>query len=167
VLIVVALIVALPRMRERARLRAREKELGERREQVATQHREASQRLDERAEVAERHARIAEQEAARERAAAQVRQERAELHEQGLADHELISDDERDRFAGTSAVEDGRGEVAADGSRGELGADGGRGEVASGRDPESTDADRPAARAQAAGGEPATNGETGAARTRS
>ena len=51
---------------------------------------------------------MAEQEAQRERAAAQAREEQATLHERGLADHELISDDERDEFAGTSAVPDDR-----------------------------------------------------------
>ena len=35
---------------------------------------------------------------------AELHQERAGLHEHGMADHELIGDDERDRFEGTSAM---------------------------------------------------------------
>ena len=48
----------------------------------------------------------AEQEARRQRAEAELRQEKATLHERGMADHELIEDHERERFAGTSAVPD-------------------------------------------------------------
>ena len=58
------------------------------------------------ADLAERHARIAEQEAAKQRVEAELQRERAELHEQGLADDQLVADHERDRFAGTSAVPD-------------------------------------------------------------
>jgi hypothetical protein len=47
---------------------------------------------------------MAEHEATRERAAAQLEQERVELHERGLADHELVADDDRERFTRTSAV---------------------------------------------------------------
>jgi len=40
------------------------------------------------------------------------------MHEKGLADHELVADHERDRFAGTSAVRDnGDGARYADDSR--------------------------------------------------
>jgi hypothetical protein len=55
---------------------------------------------------------------ARERAESQLAKEKAKLHERGLADHELIDPDERERFAGTSAAEpheDGR--VAAQAPR--------------------------------------------------
>jgi hypothetical protein len=94
----------VPRAREGARVRARERELRQRREEVAREHRRATDERSQQAELADRHARMAEQEAARERAAAQLEQERAELHERGLADHELVADDEHERFAGTSDV---------------------------------------------------------------
>jgi hypothetical protein len=55
-------------------------------------------------------ARITEHEARRERAEAQLREERAALHERGMADHELIEDHEREHFAATSAVADKSGE---------------------------------------------------------
>ena len=45
-----------------------------------------------------------EREAEAERAQAELHSERAGLHERGMADHELIDDSERDRFAGTSAT---------------------------------------------------------------
>jgi multidrug resistance efflux pump len=92
-------------MRERARVRARERELGQRRGRVIEEHRQEAEVRTSRAQEAEQRARIAQQEAERERAAAQLSQEKAGLHERGLADHELIEDDERERFAGTSAVE--------------------------------------------------------------
>ncbi len=109
VVVVIALVVAfaMPRMR----VKARERELGQRRERVATEHREEAEGRMKNADVAERKARMAEQEAQRERAEAQLQQERAELHEKGLADHELVADDERERFAGTSAVEDREGRM--------------------------------------------------------
>jgi FtsZ-interacting cell division protein ZipA len=106
VIALIALLVALPRMRERAQIRGRERKLDERRDQVVTSHREEAAHRERKAEVAEQRARVAEQEAQRERAAAQAREEQATLHERGLADHELISEDERDDFAGTSAVPD-------------------------------------------------------------
>jgi FtsZ-interacting cell division protein ZipA len=126
VIALIAVFVALPRMRERARIRGRERRLDARRDQVVTSHREEAAQRERRAEVAEQRARVAEHEAERERAAAQAREEQATLHERGLADDELISDDERDDFAGTSAVpEDGatgdRGMDAAGGRPAEAG----------------------------------------------
>jgi hypothetical protein len=97
-------------MRARARLRARERELGQRRDAAAGEHRQAAEQLGQQADAAEQKVRIAEQEAARQRAEAQAEQERAQLHEHGLADHELVQDDERDRFRGTSAVPENDGE---------------------------------------------------------
>jgi hypothetical protein len=94
----------LPGVREKARLKHRERELGQRRERAITEHREVAESRSRRADEAERRARIAEQEARRERAEAQLREEKAGLHERGMADDELISDEERPRFAGTSAV---------------------------------------------------------------
>jgi FtsZ-interacting cell division protein ZipA len=108
VIALIALLVALPRMRQRAQIRGRERRLDERRDQVVTSHREEAAHRERRADVAEQRARVAEQEAQRERAAASAREEQANLHERGLADHELISEDERDDFAGTSAVPEDR-----------------------------------------------------------
>jgi ABC-type multidrug transport system fused ATPase/permease subunit len=106
VIILLGLIFALPRAKEKARVKKRERELGQRRERAISEHREEAEIRTRQAEQAEHRARIAEQEARRERAEAQLRDEHAALHERGMADHELIAEDERDRFAGTSAVSD-------------------------------------------------------------
>jgi hypothetical protein len=90
-------------MRERGRIRKQERELQQRREGAAAEHREHAQSRERGAEAAEQRARVAEQEAERERAEANLHQERAAASERGMADRELIDDDERDRFAGTSA----------------------------------------------------------------
>jgi len=104
VVLLVALLVFVPRMRERRRLRMSERELRRRREGViAEQYEEAASR-NRLADRAEQRARIAQQQARRERADAQLSQERASLHERGMADHELVGDEERERFAGTSAA---------------------------------------------------------------
>jgi hypothetical protein len=108
-------------VRERARVKRREHELDQRRDQVVTEHREEAGVRNRQAEEAEQRARIAEQEAQRARAEAQLREEKAAMHERGMADHDLIGDHERDRFEGTSAVE---GEGASGGGVG----DGGDGE---------------------------------------
>jgi ABC-type multidrug transport system fused ATPase/permease subunit len=100
---VIALITLLPRMRERRRVKQRERELQQRREAVAEQHRGEADTRARQAEAAEQRARMAEQEARRERAEAELHQQRASAHERGLADHELIEDHEREHFAGTSA----------------------------------------------------------------
>ena len=55
--------------------------------------------------MAEQRAQMAETEAKRERAEAELGEQRAHMHEQGMADDELIEDHERDKFAGTSAVQ--------------------------------------------------------------
>ena len=99
-----ALFVFLPRMREQARLKARARQLHQRRTRAITEQRQEADARAQRAEQAERRARIAEAEASRERAEARLRRERAAQHERGMADRELIEDEERDRFAGTSAV---------------------------------------------------------------
>ena len=99
VLIILALIVLLPRMRGTAQQKKAERELHSRRETVASEHRQAAEAGENRAEIAERKARIAEQEAQRDRAEAKLQSERAEMHDRGLADDELIDDSERDRFA--------------------------------------------------------------------
>jgi type II secretory pathway pseudopilin PulG len=111
IVVVVVLVVGglaltrLPKARERARQREAERELGERREQVVAQHREEAASRDRQAEVAEQRARVAAQDAERKRAESRLAKEKAKLHERGLADHELIDVDERQRFAGTSATE--------------------------------------------------------------
>jgi FtsZ-interacting cell division protein ZipA len=99
-LILLALVAfVMPRMRRKAQVRARERELGQRRERVADEHRtEASQRQRE-AEMAEQKARMAQTEAERERAEAQLHEQRADMHERGMADDELIEDHEREHFA--------------------------------------------------------------------
>ena len=105
-LIIIALLAfVLPRMRSRARVRARERELQGRREQVAGEHRAEAEQREREAAQAEQRARIAEREAQAQRAQAELHQERAGLHEKGMADDELIEDHERERFEGTSAMQ--------------------------------------------------------------
>ncbi len=104
VVILIALFVLMPRMRGAARVKRRESELEDRRDQVAGENRAEAEVRERRADEAQRRARIAEQEAQRERAEANLHEERAELHERGMADHELIGENEREKFAGTSAV---------------------------------------------------------------
>jgi FtsZ-interacting cell division protein ZipA len=103
-LILIALFAfVLPRARRTAQVKARERELNQRREQRAEEHRtEAAERRSE-AEMAEQRARMAQTEAQRERAEAEMREQRAQMHERGMADDELIDEHERDKFAGTSA----------------------------------------------------------------
>src|SRR3954453_16850606 len=104
-LIIIALLAFLmPRMRAKARIQKRERELRQRREQVAGEHRAEADSRERQAAEAEQRARIAQREAEAERAKAELHQERAGLHERGMADHELIDDHERDKFAGTSAM---------------------------------------------------------------
>jgi hypothetical protein len=130
-LIVVALLAFLmPRMRARARVQKRERELAARRERVAGEHRSEADVREREAAEAEQRARIAEREAQAQRAQAELHQEKAGLHERGMADHELIEKDERERFAGTSAtshdrdadgVDDRREGGALDGRTGAAG----------------------------------------------
>jgi FtsZ-interacting cell division protein ZipA len=111
-IVVVALILialfafVLPRARKTAQVKKRERELEQRREGRAEEHRaEAAERRSE-AEMAEQRARMAQTEAQRERAEAEMREQRAQMHERGMADDELIDESERDKFAGTSAMRD-------------------------------------------------------------
>lgn len=100
-IVVVALIVLallafmLPRMRANARVQKRERELQNRREQVAGEHREEADVREHQASEAEQRARIAQKEAKAERAQAELHTERAGLHERGMADDELIDESER------------------------------------------------------------------------
>jgi len=109
-IVVVALIVLallafmLPRMRAKAQVQKRERELQTRRERAAEEQRAEATARERQASEAEQRARIAAKEADAERAQAELHNERAGLHERGMADHELIDESERDRFAGTSAL---------------------------------------------------------------
>ena len=87
VIAVVALIAAMVVM-PRMRARAQERELQHHREEVAGAHRDHAQQRQAKAD-------IAEQQAARERAEAELHETRARLHEQGLADDELDTERER------------------------------------------------------------------------
>jgi type II secretory pathway pseudopilin PulG len=127
-LIILALLVLLPRMRATAQRKKAERELGDRRRAVAEEHRSAAAEREQRAEVAEQKARIAQQSAERERAEAGLQNERATMHERGMADDELIDDHERDRFEGVAntggtADADGDGHTMDDRARNALGRD--------------------------------------------
>jgi hypothetical protein len=99
-LIVIALLAFMvPRMRAKAEVQKRERELNERRERAAEEQRAEASARESRASEAEQRARLAAKEAEAERAQAQLHEERAGLHERGMADHELIDDSERERFA--------------------------------------------------------------------
>ena len=98
VIAIIALVVfafVMPRAREKAR----ERELARQRDEVATAHRERAEDRSARADYAE-------QQAARERAEAELHETRARMHERGLADEEL--DMERERL-GTADGDAGRG----------------------------------------------------------
>src|SRR3954466_8030881 len=135
-LIVIALLAfMLPRMRAKAQVQKRERELQNRRERAAEEQRAEANTRERQASQAEQRARIAAKEADAERAQAELHQERAGLPERGMANHELIDDNERDRFAGTSAMNgrndrDGDGvDDRREGATGRMdgqGADGGR-----------------------------------------
>ena len=88
VIVVIALVAfAIPRAR-----RAREqRQLEERRGAVVERHREVAQDREARADLAER-------EAARQRAEADLHQARARVHERGLADDELRNADNPDEI---------------------------------------------------------------------
>jgi Flp pilus assembly protein TadB len=98
IVVVVALLVLLfAFVLPRSRAKARERELNRRREEVAGAHREHAEDRAARADMAEK-------EAARQRAEADVHETRARLHERGMADDEL--DAERERLG--TADGDGR-----------------------------------------------------------
>jgi FtsZ-interacting cell division protein ZipA len=106
VLLVALFAFVLPRSRQKAEVAKRERELGQRRDRAAEEQRSEAAERNRQAEMAEQKARMAETEAKRERAEAELREQRAQMHEQGMADHELIDEGERDKFAGTSAMQD-------------------------------------------------------------
>jgi len=125
VVVIVGLLMLMPRMRAKAREREAQRELHQRRERVADEHRTEADQRDRSADVAERRARMAQQEAEKERAEANLRRERAEMHERGMADDELIEEHERDRFQGVSdtADRDGDGHTMDDRARAATGRD--------------------------------------------
>jgi Flp pilus assembly protein TadB len=88
VVIAIIVLVLLAFVMPRARAKKRERELVRRRDEVATAHREHAEDRAARAEYAE-------QQAARERAEADLHETRAHMHEQGLADDELELERER------------------------------------------------------------------------
>lgn len=112
-ILILALLVLMPRMRAQAREREAKRELHSRRERVAGEQRTEATEREHSAEMSERKARMAQQEAERERAEANLGRERAEMHERGEADEELIDDSEHDRFKGVTGSA-GRDETTAD-----------------------------------------------------
>ena len=127
-LILIGLLVLLPRMRATAERKKAERELSQRRETVAGEHREAAREREQRAEVAEQKARMAQQAAEKERAEAGMMEQRAEMHERGMADDELVDEHERDRFApvmgnGDTVDRDADGHTVDDRARAATGRD--------------------------------------------
>lgn len=98
VLAIIALVVLMPRMRAKSQEQKAKRELGQRRERVATDNREQAGVSSRQAEQAEQKAAAAQQAAERERAEARRLETEADRHERGLADDELIEDHERDRL---------------------------------------------------------------------
>jgi FtsZ-interacting cell division protein ZipA len=99
VLIILALLFLLPRMRRQAQVKARERELSQRRDQQATEHQQVASQREREADAAEQKARMAQAEAERQRSEAQLHEQKADMHQRGLADDELIDEHERDHFA--------------------------------------------------------------------
>ena len=119
-IILLALLVMLPRMRATAQRQKAERELNQRRETVAGESRSAAREREQRAEMAEQKARMAQQAAEKERAEAGMMEQRAQMHERGMADHELVDENERDRFAdvmSTPQDRDGDGHTIDDRAR--------------------------------------------------
>jgi hypothetical protein len=145
-LILIGLLVLLPRMRATAERKKAERELSQRRETVAGEHREAAREREQRAEVAEQKARMAQQAAEKERAEAGMMEQRAEMHERGMADDELVDEHERDRFApvmgnGDTADRDADGHTVDDRARAATGRDDDRDGVADTREGGATSAE--------------------------
>ena len=135
VLIVIALAVLLPRMRANKARRQAERELHSRRERAVGEHRNEAAEREAKAEEAEQRARMAQAAAEKERAEANLQSERANMHERGMADHELVEEHERDRFAevsDTTADRDADGHTVDDRAR-----DATTGEDRTGREDES------------------------------
>ena len=93
-IILIAVLVALPRMRSKAA----DRKLDNKRQEVASQHREEADTRTREAEMAEARAQqqrseaeLAQAEANKQRSDAEIHAKRAELHEEGLADEDLQS----------------------------------------------------------------------------
>jgi len=145
-LILIGLLVLLPRMRAAAERKKAERELVQRRETVAGEHREAAREREQRADMAEQKARMAQQAAEKERAEAGMMEQRAEMHERGMADDELIDEHERDRFRpvmgnGGTVDRDGDGHTMDDTARTAMGRDDDRDGVDDRREGGTTSAD--------------------------
>jgi FtsZ-interacting cell division protein ZipA len=110
-IILIALLVMVPRARARATEKRREHELRRRRRAAAGERRDEAETRVERAARAEQRARIAGQEARRERAEAELQQERAAAYERGMADEDLVGEEADRRFArrGDSSATTGDG----------------------------------------------------------
>jgi FtsZ-interacting cell division protein ZipA len=130
IVVVVLILVAvfafvLPRARRNAEVRARERELEDRRAQVADRHRTEAGAREREAEMAESKAQLAQADAEKQRAEAQMQKQRAEMHERGMADDELVADHEREHFA-PALDRDDRTETGTTGGAVETPREGGR-----------------------------------------
>jgi FtsZ-interacting cell division protein ZipA len=94
--LLVALIVASMSTRARRRDAKHERELRQRRDEVAGAHRELAADHARDADAAEREARVQQAQAGVQRAEAELHDARADMHERGLADDDL--DREHGRF---------------------------------------------------------------------
>lgn len=108
VALVLLALLMLRRFGHQAMVKKRELKLRQRRRRIIGEHHAEAERRERKADLAELRARIAEQEARRDRAEARVRQEKAAQHERGMADHELVEEHERERFAGPARLDDFR-----------------------------------------------------------
>ena len=90
-LILIALLVLLPRMRAKAAERKLEQERREEQRRLERERREAAEQHRSASQQQLKQAELAEQEAKKQRAEAEIHAKRAELHEEGLADEDLAS----------------------------------------------------------------------------
>lgn len=113
-LVLIALLVMLPRMRGAAKQKQAEREIATRRDHAVDTHRREAEERQVEADRLEHEARA-------RRAEAEAHGERASLHQRGLADEQLVGDNESDlarragvepagerRVEGTRDVEGGR-----------------------------------------------------------
>jgi FtsZ-interacting cell division protein ZipA len=99
VVVAVLLIALLGFLRARRSSLAEKHRLRQRRKEAIARHEEEAEARTRSADEAERRARIAAQEAERERADARLHKERAALHDRGMADDELMGDQDQTRSA--------------------------------------------------------------------
>lgn len=98
-LILIALLVLLPRMRAKAAERKREQERLETERRLERERREAVDHHRSASQVQLKQAELAESEARKQRAEAEIHAKRAELHEEGLADDDLASGTQNGRVS--------------------------------------------------------------------